>query len=151
MIVACGLGLLGLLLIYFEFFVPGGILGVLGGLAVILSVFLFAWESGSHLESLIFIGAMIALVIFIIRLALWEIRKKPAFFSNDNQSGFVASSYDHDLVGKQGEALTNLTPSGYVLVDGKRHQAVSESSYIKKGESVMIVAGEGARLICRRS
>ncbi|NRA90042.1 MAG: serine protease [Simkaniaceae bacterium] len=151
MIVAVGVGILGLVLIYLEFFVPGGILAVLGGLAMIISVFLFVWESGSYISSLIFVIASIALLIFTIRFALWKIKQKPALYASDDQSGFVASSFDHELVGKTGEALTNLKPSGHVLVEGKRHQAVSESSYIKKGESVIIVGGEGARLTCRRS
>lgn len=150
MIVAIGVGLLGLLLIYLEFFVPGGILGILGGVAFIISIGLFFLESGRLWHSILFIVVMIILLILTIRLALWKIKQKPEMFAQDEQSGYVASSFDESLIGKEGEALTNLKPSGHIMVEGNRHQAVSESSYIKKGESIKIVGGEGARLICRR-
>ena len=150
MIVAIGVGLLGLILIYLEFYVPGGILGVLGGLAFLISTVLFVWEAGDALYSALFVIVMVALLIFTIRFALWKIKKKPEMFAQDEQSGYFASSFDQTLVGKDGEALTNLRPAGHVMVEGQRHQAVSESSYIKKGESVKIIGGEGARLICRR-
>ena len=150
MIVALGVGLMGLILIYLEFFVPGGILAVLGGIAFILSCVLFAWESNALWQTFVYIAVMVFLLFMTIRFALWKMKRKPAMFAVDEQSGYVASSYDVSLVGKEGEALTNLRPSGHVMVEGARHQAVSESSYIKKGESVKIIGGEGARLICRR-
>ncbi len=150
MIVAIGVGILGLLLIYLEFFVPGGILGVLGGIVVLISIVLFVWGTGKLWFSILFIAVTIFLLILTIRLALWKIKQKPEMFAQDEQSGYVASSFDKALVGKEGEALTNLKPSGHVMVEGDRHQAVSESSYIKKGELVKITGGEGARLICKR-
>ncbi|MCB1110581.1 MAG: serine protease [Chlamydiia bacterium] len=149
MIVAIGVGLLGLVLIYLEFFVPGGILGTLGGVAFILSAILFAWEAGHLWMGVVFIGVMVCLLLVSIRLALWKLKKKPALFASDAQSGYVASSYDASLIGKEGEALTDLKPSGHIMVEGERYQAVSESRYIKKGEPVKIIGGEGARLICK--
>lgn len=150
MIVAIGVGLLGLVLIYLEFFVPGGILGVLGGIAFLLSCVLFVWEAGETWYSVVFVLALIVLLVLVIRLTLWKLKQKPAMFAREEQSGYVASSYDKELIGKEGEALTDLKPSGHVMVEGERHQAVSESSYIKKGEPVKVVGGEGARIICRR-
>lgn len=150
MIVAIGVGLLGLVLIYLEFFVPGGILGALGGIAFLLSCVLFVWEAGETWYSVVFVLALIVLLVLLIRLALWKLKQKPAMFAREEQSGYVASSYDKELIGKEGEALTDLKPSGHVMVEGERHQAVSESSYIKKEEPVKIVGGEGARIICRR-
>lgn len=150
MIVAMGLGLLALMLIYLEFFVPGGILGVLGGVAFLISVVLFFWEKGEAWPSMVFLVAMILLLLLVIRLALWKLKKKPALYASEKQSGYYASSYDKELIGKEGEVLTDLKPSGHILIEGERHQAVSESSYIKKGETVTIIGGEGARLICRR-
>ena len=150
MIVAIGVGLLGLILIYLEFFVPGGILGVLGGCAFLIANFLFVFEAGAVWYSVLFAVVMVVLLIATIRLALWKIKKKPAMFAQEEQSGYMASSYDKEVVGLTGEALTDLKPSGHIMINGKRHQAVSESAYIKKGESVKIIGGEGARLICRR-
>lgn len=145
MIVAIGIGILGLLLIYFEFFVPGGILGVLGGLLMLLGIALFIWEQTHLYWIVIYVIALVILLIFTIRFALWKIKQKPSMYASDDQSGYLASSFDKELIGKSGKALSNLKPSGHIEVEGERYQAVSESSYIKKGESITIVGGEGAR------
>ena len=145
MIISIGLGCIGLLLIYFEFFVPGGILGILGGILMIVSIALFIWEQPQIYWIFIYVLALIVLLIFTIRFALWKLKQKPSMYASDDQSGYLASKYDKELIGKIGKALTDLKPSGYIEVEGCQYQAVSESSYIKKGESIKIIGGEGAR------
>jgi membrane-bound ClpP family serine protease len=49
------------------------------------------------------------------------------------------------LVGKQGTALTELEPSGIVLVDGERWQAISHV-WVKKGTRVVVLSSEGLKL-----
>ena len=150
MVVAIGLGFVGLLLIYLEFFVPGGILGVLGGIMMLVSITLFIWEQTHIYWIFIYILALILLLVFTIRLALWKLKQKPSMYASDDQSGYLASNYDKELIGKTGKALTDLKPSGHIEVEGCQYQAVSESSYIKKGESIKIIAGEGARYKVRQ-
>ncbi|MCB1071654.1 MAG: serine protease [Chlamydiia bacterium] len=150
MLVAVGVALLSLILIYLEFFVPGAVLGILGGVGFCLSILLFVWESANLWQIIVFVVLIIFLLVLMIKLALWKLKQKPAMFAKEEQSGYLASEFDKELIGKSGEALTDLRPSGHIKVEGMRHQAVSESLYIKKGESVKIVAGEGARLIVRK-
>lgn len=145
MIIAIGLGLIGLLLIYFEFFVPGGILGVIGAITILASIALFAWENIPVYWTFFYVLSLIALLITTIRLALWILKKKPSMYADDDQSGYVASQYDETLIGIVGKALTDLKPAGYIEVNGAQYQAISESMYIKKGESVKIISGEGFR------
>ncbi|NGX51013.1 MAG: hypothetical protein K1060chlam2_00870 [Chlamydiae bacterium] len=145
MIVAIGLGIIGLLLIYFEFFVPGGILGILGGILLLTGLGLFIWEQTHIYMIFIYFLVFAFLLVFTIRFALWKLKQKPSFFASDEQSGYVASTYDEKLIGKSGKALSNLKPSGHIEIDGKQYQALSESSYIKKGESVKVIGGEGAQ------
>ncbi|QVL56832.1 MAG: serine protease [Simkaniaceae bacterium] len=150
MLVAIGVGLLSLILIYLEFFVPGAVLGILGGVGFCISILLFIWESGNAWLIATFIVFIMALLILTIKLALWKIKQKPAMFAKEEQSGYLASQYDKEMIGKEGEAATDLKPSGHIRIEGERYQAVSESRYIKKGESVKVVGGEGARLIVRK-
>ncbi|MDN3509650.1 MAG: NfeD family protein [Candidatus Neptunochlamydia sp.] len=150
MLAAIGIALLSLILIYLEFFVPGAVLGVLGGVGFCLSILLFIWELATPWQIIIFVIAIIVLLVLTIKMALWKLKQKPAMFAKEKQSNYLASEFDKEMIGKPGEAITDLKPSGYVRVEGKRHQAVSESLYIKKGESVKIIAGEGARLIVRK-
>lgn len=150
MLVAIGVALLSLVLIYLEFFVPGAILGILGGLGFCISILLFIWESGVLWQIITLIVVMVVLLILTIKLALRKLKQKPSMFAKEEQSGYLASQYDKELIGKEGLAATDLKPSGHIRVEGERYQAVSESRYIKKGESVKVVAGEGARLIVRK-
>jgi len=150
MLIAIALTLIGFLLIYLEFFVPGGILGLLGGIACIFGLLLFLWKAGSSWLSLLFIASFILLLIFTIKLALRKIKKRPALFPEDDQSGYVACTYKEELIGKEAFAASDLKPAGHIIVDGEQYQAVSESSYIKKGSSLTIMGGEGARLIVKK-
>jgi len=152
MLVAIGLGIIGLILIYFEFFVPGGILGTLGGLFLVAGLLLSIWEQTALIWILVYAVGLILMLVLTIRLALWKIKKtrdKSNFYLAKDQEGYVASSFDKELIGKMGETLTALRPSGHIKVEEKPYQAVSESGFIKKGSKIKIVSGEGARFIVK--
>ena len=152
MLVAIGLGIIGLILIYFEFFVPGGILGTMGGLFLAAGLFLSIWEQTSLIYALFYVVGVIVFLVLTIRLALWKVKRtrhKSHLYLADDQEGYVAATYDKELVEKVGEALTSLRPSGHIKVEGKPYQAVSESGFIKKGSKIKIIGGEGARFIVK--
>ena len=52
-----------------------------------------------------------------------------------------------DLVGHPAEALTMLSPSGYVRVNGERYEAFSQSGQIPVGAMLDIVGADNFRLI----
>ncbi len=152
MLLAVGFSLIGLLLVYFEFFVPGGILGVVGGLLIILGVIFAIWKHTSLFWLFFYLFAVIALLVLTIKLALWRIKKNGGrghYYLDKDQEGYVASSYEKELVGEIGEALTPLRPAGYVQIKNLPYQAVAESGYIKKGSKIKIIGGEGARFIVK--
>ncbi len=153
MLVAVLLALAGFLLIYLELYVPGGILGVLGGVALVFSLTFFVWEKKGIMWDSLYAILLVIFVALTIKLALYRIKKnrhKNTIYANQDQEGFFASSYNKDLIGKGGIAESDLKPSGHVSIEGKREQAVSEGGYIKKGERVTVISGEGARLIVRK-
>lgn len=155
MFIAIILLMASLLFIYSEFFLPGGIMGVIGGIAFITSIFLFAEESTSMTQVLIFIGAGLVGLILTVKWALYQIQHSPSksggVYLDADQEGFYAPSYDEALVGKNGVSDTPLRPSGYIKVDGKRVQALSQSGFIEKGVEVRVVSGEGAHLLVKPS
>jgi len=142
----------GFLLIFFEFYLPGGIMGAAGGVVVLISIIVFALESDSLVETLLFfVGAVVGLVL-LFRFALWKIRRaKPghSIYSEGDQEGYIASSFDTTAVGKKGVVSSDLRPGGHVLVDGKRYGAISQSGYITKGIEVDIIGGQGESLIVK--
>lgn len=140
--------LIGWLLIFLEFFLPGGILGTLGGAIVVLSMIVAAGSS----SALFTIGFAILAGIgvwLIIRFALHRITHSSSLYSGEDQQGFVASDVDQAVVDQEGVALTDLKPSGHVEVLGNRYQAVSQSGYINQGTKIIVTGGQGAHVTCR--
>lgn len=142
----------GLLLIFIEFFLPGAIFAVAGSILILTALFLYATSGTSFLA---FVGVCL-LVCFLlagtIKLALLTIRRtrcSQSFFSDDDQAGFVASSFDKKAVGKRGLVLTDLKPAGYVLIDDKKLQARSESGYLVAGSDIEVTGGDEDTLIVK--
>lgn len=145
--------IIGILLIYFEFYLPGAILGTLGGLAILWSYFLLIDSGAGPFEILTFIGVTLALVVLVVRYALWSIPREKGgrgIYLSGDQEGYVSSSYDMQAIGKEGEVLTDLKPGGFIIVDGIQQPAISLSGYIVKGEKVKVISGDGDNLIVKR-
>lgn len=144
--------IVGLLLLLVEFFLPGGILAVIAGITILISIFKFASESPSLLATALYIVIVICLLIGVVKFALWRIKKtqeSKTILSDDSQSGFQASSYDKSLIGKHAVVSTDLRPGGHIMVDGMSYLALSQSGFLSKGEEVLIIGGEGDSLIVK--
>jgi membrane-bound serine protease (ClpP class) len=149
LILFCAFG--GLLLIFLEFFFPGMVCALAGGVFLFTSL-VFVFTEYSPLWGVLYFFFLICLVLAICKTALWWIKSKTAdgeFYLNTSQEGFVASEYDRSALGKQGVAFTDLKPSGHVLIAGKQLQALCETGYVAKGAAIQVVGGRGAYLIVR--
>lgn len=155
--------LVGLVLIVLELFViPGGIAGIIGALMVIGSLWFAmadeiefdrARESGdlvSNLDDLLLKPAlMLGLGLLGATAALFAFARYlpqiPLFRSliatEELASGapIEESIRSGSLVGVTGEALTDLRPSGTILVDGVKHDAISRHGLIPKGEPIRVL------------
>lgn len=143
----------GLLLILTEFYLPGAIMGVSGGILVITSIVLFAMESSSIWWVVLYIIGVIFAVTYLVKFALWRIRTaKPnqSIYLNSDQSGYQASSFDSSVIGKTGIVVTDLKPGGHILIDGKRLQAISQGGYITKGTEVLVLSGQEESLFVKQ-
>jgi len=143
----------GLLLIFLEFFLPGGIMGTIGALVVMGSIVLFAMQTESMLYILLYTVGSVVIVALLFRFALWRIRHgEPGktIYSDDAQEGFTASRFDTTAIGKSGLVDTDLKPGGHIIIDEKRHSAISVSGYISKGEKVKVIGGQGESLTVKK-
>ena len=52
-----------------------------------------------------------------------------------------------ELIGKSAEALTMLSPSGYVRVDGRRYEAFCQSGQVPAGAALEVIGADNFRLI----
>ena len=144
--------LVALLLIYLEFFLPGGVMGTAGAILVIASVvFSFTETESVYVVLTHALAALVGLVV-TIKLALLRIRSTKdtgSIYSEGDQEGYKAASFDESLVGSQGKAASDLGLSGYVTINNQRFQALSKLGYIKKGSPIEVIGGEGAHLIVK--
>lgn len=144
--------LLGLILIVAEFYLPGGIMAVLGAIAILSGIILFAGETSSLLFLILFIAGTAIGIGLAIRFALWKIiHAKPDYsiYSNQDQEGYVASTFDETAIGKIGVVLSDLKPGGFILIDDRQHSAISISGYISKGKEVIVIDGQEQSLMVK--
>lgn len=145
--------LLGLALIFLEFYIPGAVMGIAGGLLVFSSMILFAMHSQSPLAITLYVIGTLVCLGFLIKFAIWRIRTaKPDYsiYSDKDQEGYQASHFDASAIGKKAIVVTDLKPGGHIMVEGKTMQAISQSGYITKGSEVLVVGGQEESLIVKQ-
>lgn len=144
---------LGAVLLILEIFVPGGILGGIGIVALITGV---ALTANSLVEALLYIMGMLVLLLVLVVLSfrfpatrrIWE--RFSLKTRQTNQEGFLAPKISNEkFLGRSGMALTHLRPAGTADFDGERVDVVTEGSYIKAGVKIKVIVVEGGRIIVR--
>lgn len=142
---------LGIVLLTLEVAVPGGVLGVLGGLAMLGGCALAFYEFGASGGGVAVVVAVICLVVglYVEFRVLPKTRYGKKLFLNQTVSA-TSQPLPADaaaVVGKLAEAVTMMAPSGYVSIDGRRYEAFSQSGLIAKGATVRVVAVDNFHLI----
>ena len=64
--------------------------------------------------------------------------------------GYVSTESKTELVGKTGVVLTELRPSGSILLEGVPVDVVSEGAFLEKGEQVRVISVQGSRIVVRK-
>jgi membrane-bound serine protease (ClpP class) len=146
-----GLFLMGLVLLLIEFFLPGGVLGVIGGLMIIGSCALGVMHFPEYAVPLV-AGEIVA-TIFILIIGLSMVRHSPIgrkltlAKSQTIEDGYVNVPNDDTLIGIEGEVYTPLRPVGTVILRGERVQAVTFGTYVPKGAVVRVIEVHGNRIV----
>lgn len=149
-LLAIGIGLIAL-----EFFIVGGIAGILGAVAIVGSI-IMAGGNPVTMGISVLIALAIATVGTVIMISFFGkklhlLNKVVLMDVTDTESGYVSNVNRLELIGRIATASTVLRPSGAAELDGERIDVVSEGSYIDKGKSVIIVKVEGSRVVVRES
>jgi membrane-bound ClpP family serine protease len=143
--------LLGILLIGVEVIIPGAILGTIGGVLMFAGCVVAYFEFGSG-------GGTIAVVVafaiggFALFLEFHWLPKtklgKRAFLTKEITAVSAALGDEaRELIGMSAEALTMLSPSGYVRVNGRRYEAFCQSGQVPMGTALEITGADNFRLI----
>ncbi len=146
---AVALYILGLFMILLELVVPHGITGFLGVVGILGGIGLSIFTAPP-----IYAVIMGIFTVIVLPLLFYLVYKKMQLMGGlqEKQGDYSSTvSYDYNyLIGKQGIALSMLRPSGIVLIDNKKVDAVSERDVIKKDEKVEVVKVEGIRIVVRK-
>ena len=147
--------LVGILLIVAEVLLPAtGVLGALGVAAMLYSIVL---ALGGDIGALAALGIalVISVVLFLLIVSrlpsskLWN--KIVLQKSSRTEEGYVSAAERSELVGKMGEVLTELRPSGTARIDGRPVDVISEGAYIQKGKQIVVLSVNGSRVVVREA
>ena len=144
--------LIGFPMIAAEVFVPGLVLGTLGGLCLLGSVALCYVAYGPLGGTAAFAGlAVLGTAGFFLWLRLFPhtpLGKKMMLHKSLLSRNSLKMP---DLLGATGEAVTPLRPAGTAVIQGRRMDVVAEGGLIESGKKVSVVAQEGIRIVVRQA
>jgi membrane-bound serine protease (ClpP class) len=148
-----GLLVAAFILVFFEVILPGGILGVIAALCVILASWFAGAEYGAGIGVLTFAGSVvaIAILVFIEFKLLARTSLGSAFFLKSSVTGHSnIAPAEAAIIGREGTALTRLNPTGKVTIDGQSYEAHSQDGYIEANQTIQVVAQDNFKLIIKK-
>ena len=144
----------GIIMVCLEVFIPGGIVGTLGGIALLASVVMAFKTRGVQFGSYWLAGTAVLTFIGVF-LSIKYLPRSPAgkkLFLNSQEKGYSSSDQSlPDLLGKRGRTVTFLRPTGMVLINERRVDVVTRGEFIPQGKEVEVVEVEGNRVVVEKT
>ncbi|MDI1248656.1 MAG: NfeD family protein [Lacunisphaera sp.] len=143
--------LIGALLLAAEIFLPGGVAGIIGGLSMaagcVVSFVVFG-PGGGTIATVVALALLgLTLYLELVWLPTTSFGKKLIVQSKVEAVSQPPLANPGMVVGKAAEALTTLSPSGYVLVEGRRYEAFCRSGQVPKGATLRVIGIDNFRVI----
>ncbi|MSU49884.1 MAG: serine protease [Opitutus sp.] len=140
----------GVLLLAAEVVVPGAILGILGGISMLAGVVAAFGRFGVN-GGAVATGAAIGLVgtslylefVLLPKSRLAKIFSITTTGAEKSQPAIASRA----VIGSQAVAITPLTPTGVVELEGRRYEAFARSGQVAAGALIEIVDLDNFRLI----
>lgn len=149
-----GLVVAAFLLFFFEIFLPGGILAVIGMVLLGGASVVAGSAYGIGVAAVLLAASIVAAVLlFFLEVRLLQSGPFARFFLHQGSNQSVSNrpvADDDSIVGQQGEVVTRMAPSGKVRLAGRIYVAASESGMLEPGEPVQVVRFDAFKLIVRK-
>ena len=142
-------GIIGILCVGMEVFLPGGVLGLIGAVLMLASVY-FAYKAYSVLGGAVALAAL-GIITFVLFKSAMKLAPKTSFgkalFLQDTKKGeSVSDGESRRLIGMDAVVVSNLRPAGIVKIAGKRYNAITQGSFIEKRAIVRVISCKNSQL-----
>lgn len=142
----------GLILMAAEIILPGGIPGTIGAICLLTASANIWIENGAFwglasIVATLFIG----LALFFLEIRL--MRKGPLarwFFLDQKTPPTSSQSAGGLALGTEGKTFTRLNPTGLVLVQGRKLEAISRDGLIEENVDIVVVSDDPFRVAVKR-
>jgi len=96
------------------------------------------------------VGALACTVAFAVATTLYAVRRLTLRTVLDNADGYETSDPRlPELVGSEGVTVTQLRPSGYCRIDGRRIGVVTRGEAVDAERRVEVIEIEGSRVVVK--
>ncbi len=141
----------GLTFLWLEFYLPGGLMGLIGGVIIGVGILFVFSEFGFRIGSFVALG--VAMIVGVM-LWFWMRTFSHSFFG---KRVMLSAEVGHDeslvhlgtLVGKSGITTSPVQPSGKAIIDGEKHDVTSQMGPIDSGVEVEVIKVDGISVIIR--
>ena len=136
-----------------ELFVPGAILGTIGGICLFAGS-VSVWIDYGAVGGLTAIVAsmVLGLFLFFLEVRLMKTgRMGRWFFLNAISPQTPSQSAGGIPVGTKGKAVTRLNPTGLVMIGARRLEAISRDGMIDEGTEVEVVNDDPFRVVVKKA
>lgn len=148
---------IGVVMLIAEVFMPGfGVAGI-SGIALEVAAIVLTYLKYGGLAALGLTIVILAVIGISISMSLrsatrGRLSKSPIILksSETTAEGFIATADMDVFLGKEGDTVTVLRPTGMAEFDGVKLNVISDGEYIPKGTHVRVSRVEGSRVVVRR-
>lgn len=139
------LTLLAFALFVTEVFIPGGVIGSLGGLCLLVAcgfaIVAFGGVTGSVISLLLILFTLCGFMYWLSKMPDSRMGKRFSL-----QTVLKSDKTRDARIGLSGVAETDLRPGGYARFNGKKTDVIANTGYIEQGTSVTIIDAHGSRV-----
>ena len=144
---------LGFFVILIELFIPSaGVLGIVAAVLLISGVIVGFTQSLAVGGTMLLITALMLPILFVLMIKIWphtpigrRILIGPITTDDVMPQGEELDEM-RQLVGRIGMARTKMLPSGMIMIDDKKFDAVSDGLPIDQGQTIKVVSVKGHRI-----
>jgi membrane-bound serine protease (ClpP class) len=147
------LTIIAFVLFFFEIFLPGGILAIIGSLLLVAAAYLVGVDYGLVQGGVFLLcSAVLGVFMFFVEMKVMQHTGIGRYLKLDSSIKGISNKAvaEDSLVNKTGVSLTVMNPSGKVSVDNQTYEAASISGLLEKGTEIEVIRVEAFKVVVKK-